>query len=386
MSNESHIELEVALDKYIETFFEKVNVHNARLAISEFDKKWKDIPDNIEDAKYGRALYILLIAHKESPATLKKDVILLSKLVDEYVGLHHSFIRQYCPLYDCLYHAIGICWHKVGADKKAVASFKKHIYYNISSSYYRASSITAYRFRKCDEYLYQSLINEQLNLTSPILFNDPFDTPFLSLLKSDSSVISQLRYQAYKECLKIACFTSNPFNNIIPEVRNEKKQTKCKDTFLDSLMWAHYADSHKGICIKYNFNSSVFKVGGTDKNVVAYFYNIEYYNGAVKNLKKADGSILFKEAFFYKGKQWKYENELRFLYFDVNGKGERATIDVPNSIEAIYFGLKCSKNDKDAILKIMEGKNVQFYEMVMDEKRFGKLKAVPIKTRIFQAS
>ncbi|MBR5958272.1 MAG: hypothetical protein IKZ99_07910, partial [Salinivirgaceae bacterium] len=82
MSNESHIELEAALYKYIETFFEKVNVHNAHLAISEFDENWKIIPDSIEDeSKYGKSLYILSKAHIEVPTTTVKDEKLLSKLV-----------------------------------------------------------------------------------------------------------------------------------------------------------------------------------------------------------------------------------------------------------------------------------------------------------------
>ncbi|MBR5167129.1 MAG: DUF2971 domain-containing protein [Salinivirgaceae bacterium] len=380
MSNESHIELEAALYKYIETFFEKVNVHNAHLAISEFDENWKIIPDSIEDeSKYGKSLYILSKAHIELPTTTVKDVKLLSKLVNEYVDLHHSFIRKYGPIYDVLYHAIGICWHKVGADKKAVASFKKHIYYNISSSYFAARSITAYHFSKCDKYLRKSLMNEQLVLSSPTIFNDPFDTPFLPLLESDSSDINKLMYKAYQEGLKVACFTSNPLNNLNSEVRNDEKQTNCEAIFFESLMWAHYADSHKGVCIKYKFNSSVSKVACTDENVVAYFYNINYYNGHVENLKSPDGSISFEKAFFYKGIQWKYENELRFLYFDVNGKGEHATISIPNSIEAIYFGLNCPKKDKRKILKIMKGKNVLFYEMQMDEEHFGQLRTVPYK-------
>ena len=318
MSNANHIELEVALDKYIKTYYHKVNNDNAQFAISEFDEKWKVIEVDTDEfeSKYGKSLAILSIAFFLSPSTTIKDVTYLSKLVEEYDN-SLPYPKSLIYAYEDLYYVVGICWHKMGAlyNSNALASFKRCIYHRISISNYGDRTI-AFRFRKCDKYLYQSLINEQLTLTSPTEFNDPFDTPYLSLLKSDSSDISQLMYQAYKECLKVACFTSNikqpykilaNYNAVI--VRNEKKQDDCKDEFLNSLMWAHYADSHKGICIKYKFDNSITKTGGIDSNIVAYFYDIIYYDSDVKNLKSDDDPFLFDKYFFYKGKQWEYENK-----------------------------------------------------------------------------
>ena len=103
--------------------------------------------------------------------------------------------------------------------------------------------------------------------------------------------------------------------------------------------------------------------------------------------------IGLEDAFFLKGKEWEYENELRFLYYDANGKGEHSAIDIPNCIEAIYFGLKCSKKDRDTIINLMKNKKVvikdiygntkvnpvKFYQMVIDKKQFGQLKVEKIK-------
>lgn len=391
MSNVNHTDLEAALDKYVKTYLEKVSVDNAQQVISEFNEKWKTIVGYKattldSQSKYGLALVSLSIAYYELPESSEKDISHLSRLVDEYDDDTNTKRTIYgLEINQSLHYNIGSCWHKLGVlyDAKALESFKKSIYYSFSLSYCMSRPITAYRFKKCSEHLYQSLINEQLNISSPTTFNDPFDSPLLELLESNSSDINRLLYQAYKECLKVACFTDNikqPYqlNSNLPEIRNEKKRANCKEEFLNSLMWAHYADSHKGICIKYRFDNFVTKVGCTDKNVVAYFYDIEYYDGDVEKIKKDDRTISFKKAFFYKGKQWEYENELRFLYYDVNGKGDYATIDVPDSIEAIYFGLKCSEKDEKAIRKIMKDKNVQFYKMQMDEKHFGQLKAVKI--------
>ena len=106
-----------------------------------------------------------------------------------------------------------------------------------------------------------------------------------------------------------------------------------------------------------------------------------------------DGGFGLEDAFFLKGKEWEYENELRFLYYDVKGNGEHCAIDIPNCIEAIYFGLKCSMYDRDAIINLMKNKKVvikdiygntkvnpvKFYQMVINEKHFGQLKAIEIK-------
>ena len=79
-------------------------------------------------------------------------------------------------------------------------------------------------------------------------------------------------------------------------------------------MWAHYADSHKGVCIKYHFPESFTILGHNSDNVTCFFHDITYSDSDICQYSKKD-SINMKDAFFLKGKQWEYENELRFLYF-----------------------------------------------------------------------
>jgi hypothetical protein len=159
------------------------------------------------------------------------------------------------------------------------------------------------------------------------------------------------------------------------------------------LMWAHYADSHRGICIKYRFCDSISQLSGENESVAAYFKDVKYSNEDMSKYSKKD-SINLEDAFFLKGKQWEYENELRFLHYDLNNQSDYGTIEIPNSIDAIYFGLKCSSKDKEAIQNIMETKKIiqkdlsgniitdspiKFYQMALDYKHFGQLKAVKLK-------
>jgi len=103
-------------------------------------------------------------------------------------------------------------------------------------------------------------------------------------------------------------------------------------------------------------------------------------------------SISVEDSFFLKGKNWEYENELRYLYFDIDGTGKHKQIDIPNCIEAVYFGVKCSQADKDTIMKILKDqkliaydlqdnrteKDIEFYQIEMDLKHFGQLNAVKL--------
>ena len=95
-----------------------------------------------------------------------------------------------------------------------------------------------------------------------------------------------------------------------------------------------------------------------------------------------------------KDKSREYENELRLLLYDLNNQDTYGTINIPNCIEAIYFGLKCSDKDKETILNIMSSKQfvqkdiegnvfttkpIEFYQMVLDKKHFGQLRAMKLK-------
>lgn len=396
---EKRVEL---LETYIDTYLEKVTVYNAQQCINEFDENWKTIiayhADETKErqSKYGLALVIFSVANYESNSS-EEDIKHLSELIDQYDADEN--VKYKFGVKQSLFFNLGSCWHKLGVlyNSRAVEAFKKYVYYSITLASNVSYRPTAYAFRKCTTFLYQSLINEQLNLSSPTTFNDPFDCPIRVLLNKGNDVSSLVR-QAYQDCLKIACFSSNvklpyskDFNS--PPIHNEKKHRKDKKEYLNGLMWGHYADSHKGICIKYRFCDAISQLGSENPNVVSYFKDVKYSNGDMSKYSKKD-SITLEDAFFLKGKQWEYENELRFLYYDLNSKGEYGTIHIPSCIEAIYFGLKCSEEDKETIQNIMRTKKfiqkdlkgtiisespVAFYQMEFDDKHFGQLKASKIK-------
>ena len=248
------------------------------------------------------------------------------------------------------------------------------------------------------KYLFQSLINESIGLTSPGYFNDPFDSPIRELLNNDEDFSQYIR-QAYNEGLKVSCFSSNiklprEETHTHQFINNEEKLKGALPEYLNELMWAHYADSHKGVCIKYHFPNSFTKFVDNSDGVTCFFNDVTYSDSNISQYSNKD-SINMKDAFFLKGKQWEYENELRLLYFDINGREGYKVIKAENCIEAVFFGLRCSEEDKTTIMNILKDKKlitidlrekqtespIKFYQMEVDKEHFGQVKAIDISPK-----
>jgi len=364
-----------ALNHYLERYFNKLKESNAKQATEEFNEQWMKLSflnvDNTKDnqSKYANALITLSEAIYFRNDSTKKDIERLTEIIHKYTTncKYNYGIKQ------TLFYKLGMCWHKIGKeyDDLALCAFKKYVLYLLLRANNSVYQPTAFAFKKCSTYLYQSLINDELNMSSPTTFNDPFDCPIIELLNQDKE-IGAIISKAYKECLKVACF-----------VTSESKG------YLNEIMWAHYADSHSGICIKYHLNN--IHLCEEHQGRVAFFTNVKYSNEELRKYSNMD-TITLKDAFFLKGKSWEYENEIRLVNYNINNRCNFSSIPIQNCIEAIYFGLRCSSKDKATIFNIMKkkkykqnekdtGKPVQFFEIIKDDNLFGQLKIIPYQAK-----
>ena len=393
------------IQTYINNYNENITDSNVQQALNDFldnYSTWKNVVGYRVDGKdgereYGNVLVIFSVAIFELNPITEDLIDTLIKEMQEY----ENKVNYMFEIKLALYLNLGLCWHKLGLlyDNLAIEAFKKYIYYQLTLSNYTSyTSLTCYSFRSCSKFLFQSLINDTLNFSSPTTFNDIFDCPIIELMNNEDEVSKLIRV-AYLSGVKVACFAKNEKLPYINEnsndlIRDDKKNESDKEEYLSELMWAHYADSHNGICIKYKFPSDVTSSGSDDKNYVAYFKDVEY----TSDLKKysQQNSINTKDAFFAKGEAWKYENELRFLYYNPTNRDSHISLPISNCIEAVYFGLKCSDMDKQTIKNILkdrkcisykcqridnkteeikEEKDIEFFQMKIDDKIFGSVKA-----------
>lgn len=90
-------------------------------------------------------------------------------------------------------------------------------------------------------YLLENLLHEEIACVSPKLFNDPLDSYYLSndtLLDRFSDI--------YPKEVRVACL------NLSEKTDNSLSKG-------EMLMWAHYADAHKGISIEYEISGEKFQ-------------------------------------------------------------------------------------------------------------------------------
>lgn len=116
------------------------------------------------------------------------------------------------------------------------------------------------------------------------------------------------------------------------------------------LMWAHYADSHKGICLEFeSYDLLILK-------------EVHYGDQLPKvNVLKVDNENV-GDIFWHKGSMWSYEQEIRY----VTTSPEAKKLPFPSeSLKAIYFGANTDWKDIEAVQDLVkqENMNVEFGRM-----------------------
>jgi len=124
-----------------------------------------------------------------------------------------------------------------------------------------------FKYMKINNYTRNNLINNELFFNNPEDFNDPFDSKievefkgtikdwyyWASLRKNiDKKVIDKWREDEILIEVGNGIFEINPTKNdkILKDVTKFRYKICCfSETKLSILMWSHYADSHKGICL-----------------------------------------------------------------------------------------------------------------------------------------
>lgn len=224
--------------------------------------------------------------------------------------------------------------------------------------------------------------NFLLRLASFGEFNDPFEMiPGHELLNQDSETISLILendqsegdsyYENYMDImagarasLGVICFTSKVDN---------------------LLMWSHYGNDHKGICVEFDAKADFFN--GKYKNCgLADFDGIEGFDTKgiydnVGELTKIDYStkrpliwntselISDTKSWLVKSKEWEYEDEYRVILptdraekIDINGVEMLFFKMDSDIIKSVTMGCQVDRKTKEEILQHCTKFNIKLYE------------------------
>jgi Protein of unknown function (DUF2971) len=124
------------------------------------------------------------------------------------------------------------------------------------------------------------------------------------------------------------------------------------------LMWAHYADQYKGICIAYSLSKLLDALG----NNVSFVRM--YYNEMVPIVRHSheEPNDLAKMVLSYKNYRWLYEREWRM--FAPPGV---ASYNNTACVTRVYLGSRISSNRRKRIIKAMTPMAIETHDMSIDK-------------------
>ncbi|KOF04119.1 hypothetical protein OB69_03810 [Roseivirga seohaensis subsp. aquiponti] len=125
------------------------------------------------------------------------------------------------------------------------------------------------------------------------------------------------------------------------------------------LLWAHYANSHKGFCVEYD----LYKLQKGYSNEDLYTFRINYSSRppqlSISDITSRDILSAIKKVAGSKSKEWKYEDETRIVFDKPKLRHYH-----PKAIIGIYFGLRMPTEIREDIMKRLSGRDLKFYEII----------------------
>lgn len=217
-----------------------------------------------------------------------------------------------------------------------------------------------YKYREVSSIGLERIITHgELFLSDPTSFNDPFDCrPKISIHASEykrkryikALAKERLPNATPKELSKEIKSYSKNKNLANPKLLNDMFSKFIKSCGIycltevpdDILMWSHYSDSHKGICLQFNPNKELSILWENYKIT----YQELYPNVNLMQLHKFDQFI---NLFAIKSEHWEYEQERRIIKSHYDGGSKIYTFDT-ELLTGIILGAKISSNDEKTIL------------------------------------
>ncbi len=243
------------------------------------------------------------------------------------------------------------------------------------------NDIELYKFRKINKRLFESLIHSNIYFARPSHLNDPLDC------RVD-----------IRESVERAILKSHPESRPkLEKLRDEnwffkKAKKKFEDIGVcsfsreqsNSLMWSHYADEHRGVCLKYHFPESFFVyknygiLGWDDIKYGAY----PLTDWLVKNANEidtTDGSDFLMEliqtALVVKALSWEHEEEARI----VRGSDGEHAVD-QRFLKQVCFGLETPESDITLVTNLLDhfGYKVTCCRIIRSTENDFSLDVVPL--------
>lgn len=163
---------------------------------------------------------------------------------------------------------------------------------------------------------------------------------------------------------------------LLAEMSKRFSKIACFSECIQSvLMWSHYADSHKGFALEYDFrptlktpirNVGLFPVIYEDERYdVSAYIGWEYLR--MMNMPALNPDMLsYIKIALHKSSMWAYEKEWRLIDPTPGNIYSREPSVYHYEPSAIYYGKHMPREEKSFLHGIAQEKGIQDYEMYID--------------------
>jgi hypothetical protein len=232
-----------------------------------------------------------------------------------------------------------------------------------------------FKFRAINKRMIESLINAEVYFSSPAYLNDPFDCQ-IDIEKSLDNAIS-IVYGTGEKNLKLLKESFSSFFSKVQEDLRTCGVWSCSLDLESPLMWAHYGDEHRGICLLYELpeiftNHKLGEVVGCspvdyEKNPIVDFF-IEKSESINTQDFHGFSTDLIVKLLTSKDECWGYEKEARVISKE-SGIKKIGKI----ALKQVCFGLRTPESDKKLVREILTKHNydVTICEIERDQNDFG---------------
>jgi Protein of unknown function (DUF2971) len=235
-----------------------------------------------------------------------------------------------------------------------------------------------FKYMGATKYSFENFYDDKFFMSYPSQYNDPYDSLFSLIVDEVEDGNLDRIYHA-----DVHSGEGNILDYIIRENELREEGARWRDTIKccsfsevnDSiLMWSHYADNHKGICIEYDFKNV------SNRSSENELYPIRYEQRIVKVDLSDDFDNIYVPliASIVKSDSWKYEKEWRIVILSDQGFSDEEGNTFVKSPKpaAIYLGANVSLSDRNRYLDLAIQKGINAYSVRINPRKF-RLEMLP---------
>jgi len=238
------------------------------------------------------------------------------------------------------------------------------------------------------------LLNEnKLYFSSPKYFNDPYDA---KIHFADGSVEEIENYLLFTHKRKYPNDSDEKVLRLIRARPPKYNSSWIRETSIkeldpsfdklgvvclsennnDILMWSHYSDAHRGICLEFDkdiIDSSKWFIGKVDYPEDNHYVDFKVFREAIENNEKAFRTFLLRKSF-----HWVYEKEWRIIV-GLKAMDENSSKNAEDKqflpchekmLTGIILGMKTPDTLKQTFSQLVQNKSIKLYEAKRNENSY----------------